>query len=249
MFHYIQSHYLFDLCKKCNWIDYTSENYLDLTEKGFHILTIENEIIRIRYQIRDVIQAFSPSWIHLIRRGRKEVKRYMTKNEIQCLNMARLFCNYDPRVIEWWDEFILNNFEENDRRNHIIGRKGELLSLRYEEKRTGTKAKLIALDVNFAGYDILSKISKTDSSPLLIEVKCSTLPWENAWFYLSRNEWEIFTLKESALIHLWTLKPQINFSIITYDELKTSIPHDHGSGRWTNTKIPFSISTPSIYKE
>ena len=48
-----------------------------------------------------------------------------------------------------------------------VGRKGERLTLQYEELRTNVKPDWRSIETNLSGYDVLSQRSKTDNTPLL----------------------------------------------------------------------------------
>jgi len=241
IFKSIKSIYIIDVSIKCKWIYTNSEGYMKPSDKGKKILDNKNDVLRLRLQIKDILKYYIPPWLTLIKRGRKELARNMTPNEKQCFINANLLEESDFDTIKWWDEFIISAYEQEEQKNLKVGRYGEFLSLIYEEIRTGQKPKLISLDVNYAGYDILSQISKDDKTPLYIEVKCSKSPWNKAKFYLTRNEWEVFSMNQNSRIQLWSVNQEINFNTINRDQLQINIPFDSGKGKWENVQIPFNL--------
>lgn len=239
---HINSKPLLSLNQKCGWITQNEKMMLKPTEKGQSLLKINDPITRLREQIKDIIIGYPPTWLGIINRGRKEVKRNMSNNEIQCFEAAYLFREDDISVVQWWDTLIVSSFDRIDLENHQIGRIGELLSLILEEIRIGQKPYLVSLDVNFAGYDIESQVGKNDKTKLFIEVKTSIREWSHATFFLTRHEWDVLSQNKNAVVHLWTIQPELKFAFVHFDAIENSIPIDSGSGKWKKVEIPFSLT-------
>jgi hypothetical protein len=244
-YEYIDSNSLIDYCIQCEWISENAERCIKPTLRGEELLRIEDFISCLRLQIKDTLSIFPPTWLNIARRGRNTVKRNMTVNEIQCFQNARLFNTDDLDVIAWWDEIILSSFDIDGKKKHATGRKGELLTCYLEELRTGKKPILHSIDVNTAGYDVLSIISATDRTDLFIEVKSSKLKWKYANFYLTRNEWGLISKNKDSALHLWSFDKELLFARVSYKDIKSHIPLNTGVGKWGNAIIPFSIVVPN----
>jgi len=216
-FNYIQSVSLLSYCIECGWIYETDNKCLKPSQRGLEIRNKSNPIERLRLQIKDVLNTYSPPWLAITRRGRNEVKRNLSPNELQCFEDAKLFESDELQVIRWWDDLILSSFDELGKSNHSTGRKGELLTCYLEELRTGKRPTLHSLDVNTAGYDVLSVISRNDTRHLYIEVKASTRKWADATFFLTRNEWGLISKQKNSLLHPYFICGLLN--------LKSSMQH------------------------
>lgn len=241
---YAQTSYMFLVSFTCGWLRYNSNSFIKPTEKGYRLISLNDPKIALRAQIRDVLMTQPPTWMHVLKAGRKQAIKLMSKDEIQCLESANLLQGFDFSIAYWWDEFLMKTFEEDARKRYVTGRKGEYLSLILEELRTKKKPILVSLDINFAGYDILSQTSANDPKQLYIEVKSSILNWNQATFTLSRNEWDVFTKNKNSEIYLWSFAGNPLFSNVTYEELASSIPQDQGKGKWKDVQIPFKLVKP-----
>jgi len=244
IYKYIKTEYIFEVSINCGWIGNNSNNYLKPTDRGYQLLSYSDPVDRLRTQIKDIINTSPPPWLPIVKQGRKQAKRHMSPNEIQCLESANLLEEFDFSIGRWWDELIMRCFEEDQRKRYATGRKGEYLTLIFERLRTSKKPTLVSIDVNFAGYDVLSQESSLDSDPLYIEVKSSKLNWNQATFIISRNEWDVFSKNKNSRIYLWCFCGGLLFSRLSFNEVSNSIPEDQGIGRWRDVEIPFKLAKP-----
>lgn len=200
-------------------------------------------MLRIRQQVGELIELMRPSWAALAVQGRKAMLNYLDENVLQCFKESGLIKGHAPDVVEWWDRLAANYRAPESFRKTEIGRKGEKLSCEYELSRTGEWPNWIALEQTEAGYDLVSQVSREDQRRLVIEVKTSTLDWEFAKFFMSRNEWDIlYNHHPNAHVHLWWLKDeeQPKNSTLNLDQLKEHVPQDTGNGKWENFSCRFS---------
>ena len=233
--------------KQCEWIN-SSDSNIKYTEMGNKIISLFNGdfiskplwcLILSRY-----ISICQPVWAKRIPYGRQEAFIYMSEEEQRCFIEAGLIESQEDDVIQWWDSLA---DIERKRQNIItteLGRKGERLTLLYEERRTGEKPDWRSIETNVAGYDIMSQRSESNKEKLLIEVKTSTMPVESAVAIISRHEWNIATLennKKRYFFYFWIINgSQLKLAIIDVDTMAPHMPIDGDTGNWENTKIPFS---------
>jgi hypothetical protein len=89
--------------------------------------------------------------------------------------------------------------------------------------------------------DVLSVVDETDPSFLRIEVKGSSLPLSDAFFFVSRHEWEVASDGKAYWFYLWIVRsagrPECTF--VTASEVAKHIASDQGDGRWDVLNIPF----------
>jgi hypothetical protein len=171
-----------------------------------------------------------------------EAIKFMPAEVQQVFKEAALLDTLTSEIVEWWDILSLSARNNKQQTNAKVGRNAERLSMEREEKRTNIPPKWQAIESNFSGFDILSVHSPEDIAPLRIEVKGSTQPKSDAYFYLTRNEWEVATTTGSYCFHLWLMgqnPPQV--IVVDFSVIKEHVCLDQGSGKWENIRIPFSI--------
>ena len=232
--------------KQCKWI-YDNGNTITFTNTGKSIVGIfnEKEIGKKLWKIilSEYISVCQPVWAKRIPYGRKEAYLIMDQEVQRCFEDADLINNQDDDVIKWWDmlaekERIKNSFSLDE-----LGRKGERLTMDFEEKRTGIRPDWCSLETNFSGYDIQSRRSKENPEHILIEVKSSSKTIEKASAIISRHEWNIANMSnniERYFFYIWSISNSVNqFAIINVDEMKNHIPQDKDRGHWESVQIPF----------
>ena len=228
-----------NLSHKCNWIEVNQRGHFSISNKGKELLSILDYEGRLRYQLKDIIISFQPTWCKALSYGRKEFRRYVSRDITQCFNESGLF-HIDPSdmIVQWWDELMI--ISRSFRSAELIksGRQGERLTLNYEKDRTGINPKWQSLESNFSGYDILSVISLNDTTPLQIEVKTSTLRLRDAKLHLSFNEWENAQIARAYKFHLWIINNVIQMAIIGIEDILLHIPTNNGKGSWESVEIP-----------
>lgn len=223
------------------WIRIDLRGSLHPTERGEAIAAAE-PAEALRMQLKYLISSTRPPWATLLSRGRECVP-YLPADARQCFSEAGLLDLQSDEIARWWN--ILGEASRGiaeDFKNET-GRKGERLSLDYEQRRTAFNPVWQSLESNYSGFDILSRVSKIDGTPLRIEVKTSTVPMDSAFFHLSRNEWDVAKTSANYLIHLWVLNPAPKLHVLELGKVKRHIPRDAGTGRWEEVKIPFAPFT------
>jgi hypothetical protein len=229
---------ILEVATRCNWIDVHPDGICRVTEKGRNILkdTVEESL---RSQICDLIFAEQPPWAAKIPNGREEAARFFPDEVSQCFKEAGLLNEWDDKIIDWWDQLAIATRSAKSVLSLITGRKAEKLTIEHEAKRTGVQPHWQSIESNFSGYDILSQVDNLDSTPRKIEVKGTTLSIKEAFFTLSRNEWETAETSQYYTFHLWSLKGNPFLIEVTFDQMKKHIPENRGNGKWETTRIPF----------
>lgn len=193
---------LTDMLLYCGLLVRCSENLM-LSKSGEKVLeSIKNNYENtIRIMLSEYILYIEPVWSKRIPFGRFESTTFMTKDEKSCFYEAGLLCDEPPYdVILWWDqmsELIRKNVDISKTK---IGRIGEQYTLEYEKERVGEKPIWKSIDSNLLGYDVMSRVSKEDNTPLLIEVKTSMEDIEHAYFHISANEWRVASCAKKTLV-------------------------------------------------
>ncbi len=236
-----------DFAIQCDWMS-DKDSRLSFTDNGHAIINMfDGESIgsdlwrRILYVY---IISCNPAWCKRIPYGRREAYLFMNEEEQRCFSEAGLIESQDETVIEWWDLLAEKERSKMDTLLNDVGRKGEKLTMKYEEKRTGIKPVWCSIESNLSGYDILSRKSSSGDEKILIEVKTSSQSLETANAIISRHEWDIAVLKNNYsryLFYLWVIhgtKKQL--AIINVDEMKHHIPDDNELGKWESLNVPFS---------
>jgi hypothetical protein len=231
-----------------------------LPDDGYHdyaVALILNELVPATADHNDIALFFretlsaaindkSPWWTRLAPYGRQKMRDALTVNEEQCFLAAGLFAEPPTSdVLDWWDALAQRAQAIGNENRLRQGRVAEQLTIDYEIDRLARlgidlSPRWIALDDNFAGYDIHSfDVGPIEPVARLIEVKsCDGLPLE---IYLTRNEWE--TALERAQnyhFHVWKL-PEKRLLQLTPADIAEHIPGDGTAGRWQVVKITLEI--------
>ena len=231
-----------ELCQAAQWIELTNFEKLRLTADGKEIAEVINPITSMRLQLQSIILHTNPPWGKLAQHGRQELLKFVRPEIKQCFQEAKLSDGTEQDVVEWWDK--LANASRGFRQEKLlaVGRVGERLSLNYEKERIGKEPKYVALDTAKPGYDILSVVSKDDASKLCIEVKSSEKSLNEAYFYLSWNEYDNAKRIDHYVLHLWLLNSDgtDKHLIVPFDLVEEHCPSDRKDGKWQSVKIPFN---------
>jgi hypothetical protein len=230
-----------EICTRCGWVVVAGAGVLLPSGAGKSLLSEDDYRRAMRVQIRDFIASYQPPWAKLIPRGRREL---LIDDEVgQCLREGQLLSEtYDDEIIDWWDDLAAATRGQRFDLSTQIGRRGERLSIGYEHRRVGKAPLWQAVDSNLAGFDILSRVSRADSSPLRIEVKASEVPLNDATLHLSRAEWEVAQGAGQHVFHVWSLishPPML--AVVGKEEMAPNIPSDRGRGVWERVEIPYSV--------
>jgi hypothetical protein len=136
-----------------------------------------------------------------------------------------------------WDR-VASQFRRLEELERIeIGRRGEQLSIKRERDRVGIEPEWVAFESNLVGYDLLSRVSAEDHTPLSIEVKATTRDIDHGYFYLTKNEWAVARFSQHYVFHLWSLGAVTHFTELSVDEVIPHIPVEQGSGTWETIRI------------
>lgn len=238
---------ILEVSTKCNWIQIYPDGICRITEKGRNILKASADE-SLRVQLLDLIFVEQPDWAMKIPTGRSEAVQFFPPEVAQCFREAGLLGEWNDEIIGWWDNLGIATRNSKLAINLLTGRKAEKLTIEFEEKRTGIKPNWRSLESNFSGYDILSRINKTDPTPKKIEVKGTTLSVKEAFFTLSRNEWEVAETSPSYVFHLWAMKGDPHLGEVTLDEMRDHIPTNNGEGKWETTRIRFKVFSAKMQR-
>lgn len=231
-----------ETCKRLGWIAAKPTSELLITPVGQSLCDVRRDTERLRLQLEHIISITRPTWAALAVRGRNAVASYAPREAVQCLSEADLLDGTDSEVVAWWDRLAAyyRTVQANERMD--TGRLGERSSFEYEVRRTGVEPKWVALDANEAGYDLLSRMDKTDAQRLLIEVKSSVLDWEDAEAILTRHEWEVLRQAAHACIDMWTVNRRpFGMCRVDVDVLAKLVPEERSDARWLTVAIPFRL--------
>ena len=244
-YHGVKTDELVALLDAGKWISKDQNGRIGASKDGQELLRLSNPKVRLRAQVRRLLEMLKPAWGALTVQGRQVFEDYAPQEVVQCFREAGVLDSLDDEIITWWDNIAAQYRHEKKIQRVLVGRKGEKKSYYYEFDRTGILPYWIALQYEGAGYDIRSQLSVTDKSPLLIEVKTTTEPWERGKFFLSRHEWNILSNSRHSLMHLWSLtKNSEQFALVAIYELAKHIPSEKGSGQWDVIVLPFSAFEP-----
>jgi hypothetical protein len=238
----ISGNTILDTCKRLGWIATKPTSELLITPTGKSLCEVRRPAARLRLQLEHIISLTRPTWAALAVRGRNAVVSYAPKEAVQCLSDAALLDGTDDEVVSWWDRLAAYYRTLRDDDRMTTGRIGERCSSEYELRRTGSEPNWVALDTNDAGYDLISMIEREDSRRLLIEVKTSTLEWEDANAILSRHEWNVLSQAANACVDLWCVagRPYL-FLRVAVTELVAKMPVEPTECQWLTLALPFRV--------
>ncbi len=245
-----------DFAMQCQWLSNTDKD-IAFTDNGKSIIEMfDGTSISMqlwRRILHTYITVCNPAWCRRIPYGRREAYLFMNEEEQRCFNEAGLVESHEESVIDWWDQLSGEERVKSDTKFGNIGRKGERLTMDYEERRTGSRPAWRSIESNLSGYDILSQRSREEKEKLLIEVKSSSQDLERACAFISRHEWEVAKMKNNRrryLFYFWALSEKKNcLAIISVHDMCSHIPFDHESGKWEKVSIPFSAFADRFKRE
>lgn len=230
---------VFKQCIDCGWLEVAVDGSLSVSSQGKLVLAPEPPELRLRTQLVHLIDSTSPSWISRVRYGRGELEYSIPPAVRQCFDEAGLFEQWTDELIAWWDKLASAVRMRKNDEALATGRKAERLSLEHEERRLGKRPVWQALDTSISGYDILSSVSAADETPMCIEVKGTTQRKNEAFFHISRNEWDTAQKSAKYVFDLWMLRGEPVFKRIEATDLIGHIPKDFGTGQWKQAALPF----------
>lgn len=236
------------LATQCNWITLRNESTYEMTSYGEKLLQHFNGTQVSTAMYRDILRNYilicKPIWARKIPFGRNVAFQIMSDEEQICFKKAGLMNNPVTRdEVDWWDDLAKKIRQEIEHQNDDTGRRGEELTIRYEKERTKAEPIWESVNSNFAGYDILSQVSDSDTHQVLIEVKSSTQSMNSATFFISHNEWSIASAgcnQRRYYFYLWLLDENPELAIVSYADMLKHIPQDNGLGEWNDVNVPFA---------
>lgn len=234
---------IIDIANTCKWIS-TDESHPVLTNRGKKIMACGSYGLpqaSIRMMLEDYLYQVRPIWRNRIPFGRQEASIFMSKDERACFYEAGLLSESpSSSVVNWWDQVSAKIRNERETSNLSTGRLGERLTLLFEKKRTNGNPRWMAIESNKLGYDILSQVSASDKTSVLIEVKASTESIDNAYFYISKNEWNVANGTSCYYFYLWHISTNHKkIAILTPDRVARYIPINQQNGEWESVRIPY----------
>jgi hypothetical protein len=236
---------LWQLGFRAGWITRYGDGQLRITERGTRLLTVDSPELRLREQVKTLIELDRPSWASAAVHGRAAVARYAPSDALQCLQEAGLLTSTDNDVISWWDHIAAGSRMDVGAEKVATGRAGERLTVFHERNRTGQLPKWVAIDLEGAGYDVLSQVDATDDAPLVIEVKASVLPWSEAWFHITAHEWAVLLGAAHGELHLWSLATATPvMAVVSPLAAAGHVPMNNGDGEWEVVRCPYCVIQP-----
>lgn len=227
---------------KLGWIRIGKFESFDVSDRGREICEISSTIEKTREFLLDFVDLDRPTWSQLIPYGRLPALQHAPEEVRQIFRECGLAIGTEYDVISFWNtlaERVRGRMSENLER---IGIDGELLTFEYEQIRTEKLPRWVAIEDSRLGYDLLSVVSKDDSSLLRIEVKTSIRSIEDAGFYITENEWsKVCDIGDHKFYLWWLYNGEKRLAILDSDTVQEHIPHNRGEGRWKDVKVPFRI--------
>ena len=231
----------------CGWIQFSKHDRsysLSNTGKSITNKLVGGDITPViwRQMLFSYATHCKPNWTKRVPAGRKEASIFMTKDERRCFVEAELLLDeLSDDSLVWWDLLSTHIRAQPNEDDLITGRKGELLTLLYEENRVGKKPKYVAFDTNVSGYDIDSITCKDDSTPIHIEVKSTMDSIDYGSLYITENEWFNASTVENYIFYVWSFhKGKQLLANVSPEKMLSHIPSNNGCGQWTDVKVPLS---------
>jgi hypothetical protein len=234
-----QTELVIECCQGMRWLATRDDGLGVLTVAGQRLMAVTGHEARLRRALLDYLEIEQPFWVQDAAFGRRKALDFMNVAVAQVFLEAGLVDGLSDDVVAFWDKLAAEARGQKDTRMLEIGRRGEKLTLAYEESRTGKKPKWIAIDNNADSFDVLSIVDAADGRLMSIEVKSTSVGLRGV-FWVTRNEWEIATAARAHCFHLWDISVEPHqLAFVSSQELASHVPHDKGSGEWKSVAIPF----------
>lgn len=241
----VRSELVLGASQEMGWVVANESGEAKLTVLGARILEQSDARARFRRALLDYVERENPSWVEQASFGRNKVVTFAPGAIRQIIDECGLTTGFDDETVAFWDLLSAMARGQRDDAFTRIGREGERLTLKHEEKRTGVKPKWVAVDSSSKGYDVLSVASREDLSKCTIEVKASRLGLGGR-FHLTRNEWGARRGK-NHLFHLWDLTTSPpRLAVITPEQMNQHMPLNAGSGEWESVEVPMGVFGPAF---
>lgn len=229
-----------NLLSRIGWVEVDKSDKVSISDRGTKIQELPLLFNKIRWLILDFLDSEKPEWLTLLSGGRADTMRYVPEEISQTFDECELIEREDVDIVKFWSRLMVIARVQKDMDLSDVGANGELLTIMYEQERTGEQPIWISLDRPGAGYDVRSIISKSNSDALRIEVKMSIKEIKSAYFYISRNQWNCAIKRANFKFYVWSvIGDSSNLAILDPDQIKCHIPNDVCNGEWQSIKIPF----------
>ncbi len=227
---------------RCGWVEVTDGGTCQLTERGQRIRELSDTTSFLRQQLEDAIEALQPSWAAGIPNGRREARSSLPDGVVGIFQDAGLFDEWDDELTKYLDRLSCMIRVQNSEFLLKVGREAEKSTVLHEKSRTGRDPNWLSRETNFAGYDVLSSVDASDTTPLRIEVKGTVRRLRDATFIVTRGEWtKAARDMKPYVFHLWLMNatpPRL--AVVPPSAVGPHIPNDRGKGKWDRASIPFS---------
>lgn len=230
---------VYKVAQACNWIRIAQDGVIIPSERGKKIQSIPDASQKLRLQIADLIDTHNPAWARKLMYGRREALPGMPEDAEQCFRESGLLDEWSGEIIREWDNLGKNARQRRSESSQKIGRQAELWAVQFEEVRTEGAPELIALESSFAGFDVLSQLSRANDKVLRIEVKGSTRRPNEASFFITRNEWATANRLGNYKFHLWFVSTDPKLYVVDYKKVEGHISLNQGNGNWSTVEIPY----------
>jgi uncharacterized protein DUF3883 len=225
--------------QECHWISVGADGRLKLSDAGSAIVACQEPYLRLRLQLRDAISSVSVAWAKRLTNGRDEAAPHLPDDVEQIFKEAGLFGPWTDELLEEWDRLAMSVRNQRNESSKRMSRIAEQLTFKEEHDRTSAEPRWVARDTDFAGYDVLSIVDKNDATPLLIEVKSTSLRLSDAQLFLTRGEWETALTSRNYCLYLWIIKETPEFRVVPSGIIKDHVCIDQRDGKWHQLRLPF----------
>ncbi|MDG6912546.1 MAG: DUF3883 domain-containing protein [Nitrososphaerota archaeon] len=234
---------LLDFACRAGWIQEQSDGSLVVLRNGSHIAAINDIALSLAAQLEDIVLIARPTWAAILTRGRKEFALNAPADVVQCFREAGLLDGTEQSTINLLDSMAQAMRVADAETKLGTGRQGERLTVEYEEYRTLVRPEWTSVETNLAGYDVLSRESRTSSRPLPIEVKSTSSTMNDGFIYVTRNEFERASTMGDYKFHCWILTSPPRLLDVPKNEMFNHVPRDQNEGAWQKVRIPYSVLT------
>jgi hypothetical protein len=194
--------------------------------------------------LMEVVTRVKPNWAYLTPYGRDRVRKFINEDQEQCLKYAGLLDTPpSERVIQWWNQLASVFRSLKEAQNIGVGSEGEKLTIIYETSRladlgfTENYPRLISIENNSAGYDVLSIDIDAAGNVYEIQIEVKATTTNQIRFIVTRNEWETACQNSTSYrFYIWKLGKE-SPAILFVDDLISHIPVDNGGGRWQDVEL------------
>jgi hypothetical protein len=186
------------------------------------------------------------AWLNQVPKGLMHVHTALDYEDIQdsadisCLKNLQLFEPTTSHAEEWWTN--LENHLRAIRNEELkeIGRKGENIAFKFEQKRLGPDAMIekTFLYDNMAGFDLLSFVDTSFDDRMFIEVK-STTGGINSKAYISKLEWKKATQNQNSYFFYFILINEMRIARLSFDQILPHSSQEQGDGKTEKFSVPF----------